>query len=144
LNQASQGRGEVATVLMKRLTDQVAVDFNEFANEMEQDLPIFADRLSAFLESYGTAFVLLRDFQSPDQQIDEARQQIDSFARVLQESRGGLANMAQAVASMPRITTAFGAAKTRTLKVLTAVAEEWDKAIRASLSILAGLKGASS
>lgn len=118
----------------KIVVNATASDMFDYVRRMEVEIPLFSKSYSAGIRAYGRATVLLRDF-GPDAEvrIEEALATISSLNATMRSSKDKLQDLRGSVSRLPRISTAFNQARTKTLKVLDDLNREFQHAIDLSV-----------
>lgn len=127
LNEAAE-LGNRARVVA--LVSQTARDMDAYAVRTEQDLPVFAERYKAVIDTVSQLSNILTEFEALDtQDILQLIELAEGMRSSLGLAKDGILEFRAAVAAIPRISNAMARSKRRTISTLDKFIGEIDTAI---------------
>lgn len=124
------------TRLVKRFVDRAADDLLTFSDQVDSEIPLFADMYGTALDAFGRSAVLLPEIGPSD--AEAVRKSGDAVGALIESMESGKASMEslnQSVGSIPPMTTHMNRARTRAVSTLENLAAEWGRAIGASKDV---------
>lgn len=110
-------------VRLKHQVNQSAADLEEFADVVEQRIPVFAEAYSKALNTVAKLGMISVDFgEAGVENVRSSVSQLEEMKKAVAGSRAGLGTMRQSISGVPRLTTRFTHARNRAVHVL----ERWD------------------
>jgi hypothetical protein len=109
----------------KSIINQAAGDMESFVSKMEAEIPVFSDSFMSAVDNYTDAGAMLGDFGEIDREV--VKQAIDTTGQLsgyVSHAIGGLSQLREVIAKLPRITTIFNRAKRITLSTLDQLLEQ--------------------
>ena len=112
----------------KRLVGKAAADMDQYVDRMELELPLFNQHLNSGMNALTRVAALSIEFNIEDEDLEHVKDDVRSV-RKLRETmstvEGQITGFREAVASMPRMTTALNRSKRAMVNVIQRLIDEF-------------------
>lgn len=118
-----------------RASNSIASSMEDFANNLEEELPNFSESIFKTIDSYSRATILISDFQNEGNQINEVIESVKNAKTEFQRLGGMIAEIRIKITTIPPISTKLNRARRHTLAALDSFNNEITKAINLMIEL---------